>query len=142
MLTLAMSIIRIWQSWAEIEHYSIAYFDTLLHSKQFSAKILLWAGLMCTVLIPGHLISLCSAYESTLNERSALQHFRYDNTVELHNRTGHRFYLKHTTCNISIYRRFQSLNNRYSEMLYCPISKWNHVQFLPQTATYALREIF
>jgi len=33
MLTLAMSIIRIWQSWAEIEHYSIAYFDHIIAFK-------------------------------------------------------------------------------------------------------------
>ena len=46
-------------------------------------------GLIHTVLIPGHLIS---AYESTLNERSALRHFRYGNTVEIRNGIMFNFY--------------------------------------------------
>ena len=49
-----------WQSWVEIEHYSIVY---LLYLKHCSAELLLRARLICTALMCGYLISLHSEYE-------------------------------------------------------------------------------
>ena len=49
-----------WQSWVEIEHYSIVY---LLYLKRYCAELLLRAKLICTTLMRGYLIILHSEYE-------------------------------------------------------------------------------
>ena len=50
-------VCHMWQSWVEIEHYSVTYLSRLKHC---SAELLLRAGLM---LMLGYLITVCSEYE-------------------------------------------------------------------------------
>ena len=58
-----MPIIHMWQPRVEIEHYSIANFKGLLHSKRCSTELPLRVGLIHAAKMYEYLISLCSAYE-------------------------------------------------------------------------------
>ena len=75
------------QSRVEIEHYSVAYFDTLLHLKRCSSELPLRAELVPATYNYQVFMSLGCAYEPPppLNGSSGLQCFECGIAVEIHN---------------------------------------------------------
>ena len=62
-MCLAFPEIHVWQSWVEIEHYSVAYFDCISALKPSSVEFLLRVGLICAWYTHEYTPHLHSVYE-------------------------------------------------------------------------------
>ena len=74
--------VHVWQSWMEIKHYSVAYFDHII--KHCNRNFIEGSAHTHYVDLSGvHVSTLCMS--PTLTRSSALQHFKHNNTIKMHN---------------------------------------------------------
>ena len=87
--------VHVWQSWVEIKHYSVAYFDHII--KHCNRNFIEGGAHTHYVdLSSVHVSTLCIS--PTLTRSSALQHFKHNNTIEMCNRND-RFLPRTARCN-------------------------------------------
>ena len=86
--------VHVWQSWVEIKH-SVAYFDCII--KYCNRNFIEGGAHTHHVDLSGvHVSMLCMS--PSLTRSSALQHFKHNNTIEMHNGND-RFLQRTVRCN-------------------------------------------
>ena len=70
-----------WQSWVEIEHYSVVHFNYITAFQALQHRTFVKGGLICARMNPA------------LNGSSVLQRLECSNVIEMHNRIMFNFYL-------------------------------------------------
>ena len=87
--------VHVWQSWVEIKHYSVAYFDCII--KYCNRNFIEGGAHTHYVDLSGvHVSTLCMS--PTLTRSSGLQHFKHNKAIEMRNR-NYQFLPRSARCN-------------------------------------------